>query len=805
MNLKIKKKFVIVLVIMLLVGFCAYYYYGWSEKKKSVENQVQSLLQDTVFYGVLDSLSKKQSDITSTQIQNIVETQINKDHPARIIGIIGRVVTPYNDSSNIGNASESKPTRSDTTQTMFYWASEFKPVIEKEILDSVMQRRLHFNGSDNLSPPLNDNNYINRVPPGESRAYDILMTDAKSFDDNLYLSLVFIKICLPHDNSNISGSCGKGKTLDWALVVCYPLQSQPAITTNLIFLVFIVIILLIINIRGRTVNKYFNKYFLIATSCMVFVFIGLLLPTLFPNLLPHFKFIVSLLRLLPDDAFFLLAGLSLFYHWDNIPLRLIIATIVLHLTMHIWEMKYVFPIFIDSADSIVFLPDRIWRLFPPQVFAFVALSSIGLGIFKNGKKMLESLQENLPSSGYVWLFLTFSCFFFIYGPVQLYYPFATEAVFFNLVLIAKILTFSGVILFINMYVVMKRVEGQHLVAEAIIDASPDPMIVFNDEGRIKFFSEAGLQPLNMEKENIPEFLTEVLYDHREWQYLCNLVKSYTKRDDFHLMFKSIDDKRIDYLASYVPIQKSELHLLSIRLLHQAMYEEKIGSIQSHSMKGKAKLILNYLDLFLKDKSLYGFRIEDEDPRIIGMKKQLGEMRDYMDAIDKIKGEYSGSREEIHNVAYLTNVFQRIKISEKNAYYNSINITYPDASSYKDVYVRHDEDILYEDIKELLTNSNTKFIPSATKGEVNISCTLLDDGSNKVEIMLEDNGDPIDENNAKYKKFLVSSPSFFTRRKRGLESIKSNMNLFGGEIICSNEKHNDKLITTFKLILWKVVV
>jgi hypothetical protein len=587
-------------------------------------------MQDPELYKILDMLATKHSYPSQNEdnkgainydpnsatkvVQDAKEAlskKLMKTGSAHIIGIFGWEMRRRQDSSKKGNEARLILSKQDTIADIAYWNGSFRQTDSVIIRDSVLSYK----------KSLTDSDYVNRIPPVKTHAHSILMTDVRNLDDNLYLSTVNLKIEI-RDTNFYKFKFGPGLwILDISTIVYYPLKTQPAIVTNLIVLVIIFILLCITFVRRLTINEHFHKYFRIAVSFMIIVFVGFLLPSIIPGVFPETRFIANALRLLPDNAMFFIAALCLLFDWKETRIKWIIGLVFVHVLTNSWELRYTLPILFRS-DSMAFVPDRMWRELPPQVFGGISLILVGIGIYWRGKKILELVEGSNPSGMYVWLVSVFSSLFVVYGLLQPFFSFLSDKIFFVIVLLAKGFAFFSIILFSNMYVVLGRFRQQHVEAETIINASPFAMIVFDSDGKIERISQTAFQQFDRGNGKAKN-MKDMLADDVEWDFLHRVTETKSQKKNLLLDFKGTEGKKLDCLVSYVPIEGNTMHLITIRPLDKAVLDEIADSIQSHSTKGKVVAALNFLDQLLKPiKEVYGFKEIEEDERFIKMKQLL---------------------------------------------------------------------------------------------------------------------------------------------------------------------------------------
>ncbi|MBI5215190.1 MAG: sensor histidine kinase [Ignavibacteriae bacterium] len=790
-------KFLTIFFVILLIGSITYYFLEQSENILSVDEQLVPQLQNPLLYKRLDSLGIKYTspdhnenekvginDLTTSSEEMINRNEVSgleeliNGYPAHIIGVLGWEMK----TSILGDSIQGYIVKVEPTASIVFWSNNFRPINFRSVRDSVITR--------------DDHEYVRRATPDNAHAHSILMTRTQNFDENTYLYMVRIRAEITDTTyyhfKNVDGQ----SRFECVLIVYYSLKTQPHFIANLIVLVIIFIVLLLVYSKGWIVNKKFHKYFLGAVLVMIIVFTGFLLPNIIQRPIPEMRFIVNVLRLLPDNALFFIAGLYLLTGKAKIKTKWFVLLVMIHVLTYGWEMKYTIPI-LFKYESMLFVPDQVLRELPPQIFGGIAFVIIGIGIIKRIKDRLETLKIINPPEMYIWISVVIASVFIIYGILQVFYPIIENRVFFTIALIAKAVSFSGILLFSNMYLVLGKLNQQSLFADTIIDASPQAMIVFRDSGMIERVSKTTNMLLKI-TDGQTGHMKDILADDAELKYLLQLTTTKLEKEGFLLNFKDAEGKKLDCLVSYVPIKENNCHMITFRLLDRAVLDEVADSIHSHSIKGKAIAALNFLDQLLKPiKEVYGFKEIENDEKFIKMKQHLN----YIVNSLKDKESFYKDRHGRANITTLNKVIERIKEAEKCGEFDNIYITYDPLFLNGTIYVRHDEEILYQDIKELLSNSDYKFKQKGERGDVKISCFSPND-SELVKIVIQDSGDPIQEDSDKFKKFRNSLPSFLHTPRRGLESTKSSMNMFGGDLTAVNMEMNGTKIPTFTLILWK---
>ena len=680
--------------------------------------------------------------------------------------------------------------------TIEYWNRSYLPMDKKKI-----KSKIHF--SDQWE-------FQRRINPESTKVHSILMTNPQLIDENLYS--VNLQVSVDQSLGQSKNSIGIA-SYRFVMVVYYPLATLPSLMTN-VFVLWIAFVVFLFSYKLKwRLSREFHIYFLWGMGIMTVVYSSLALPGCFQyfgGYFPEGKQIANLIRIAPDNAFFLMAGLFLIRGPKNGDKRLLGILIILHILVNSPELVFSALILL-RRDSMFFVPYQFLREFPPQIYGCISFIVVGVGIYRRGTNILDSLTP-VPSGMYTWFKDFLASVFLTYGILQPFYLFRNQVIFFDIALILKFLAFFGVVLFTNMELVLDRFkasiedqkmkqslaedqakakERQQLIAETVLKESPVSIIVFDDEHRIVALSEITVHQLDFQTAR-PGNLVGIVYDGFEWDLLSRLGKAREKQLRFLLDLKNKKNERRHYIANYTPVGTGPLHLLVAFPLSEAELKEFAQGISGHLLRADVQLIENHFDAlieFVRDNWNEKFR---EHPKAKNVQEAITIVNDSLSKKNPGDKTRFGESKSFN----VCQVLHEIGSLEKQPRFRNINLKLRNHLSPSEIYVRHDKSLLMKNIEELLTNAYKKF--DQNTGTVEIT---FEESPDHIKITFQDSGTPIpDEILAK-----LSSPSpYVLQPDNGLDSIKWNMNLFGGDLLARNEDTADFYKKpTFQLIIRKI--
>lgn len=659
--------------------------------------------------------------------------------------------------------------------------------------------------------------YIYAIPqPKDSKGKMLLSAAHPEGEADLHVFNLLLELPATSDSSSATDS------VRCSLFVYYPMENIPGYGANFIFACIVLVILFALFRGSQCVQQKYFRYFRLAMMFLTGIYLCFLLPGILQSF--HISWLAArsvsnlLLFLLPDNAAFLLAGLFMFIGEEKrVGKWWIIAAFAVHYLTVAPELFQNVQILYGSG-SFFFPPFKLLRELPPQMYALVVLCVIGMGVYRRGMARAKSLKQG-HSPIFEYFTVTLSVVFVLYGLCQPLYSIRGEIVFFEIVLGAKFLAFSGIILFlylvdIALFTYLERVDETleaetkqirkkyQSISESTIKIWPEPIVVFDNQGEILFLSDSAKEQLGLE--TTPKSLKEILADEKEWDFVSHLISSGSTCEGFLLCLKDAQGERVSYVASFMPgekITENEMwYFLILNPFDEFVFETFVRSIHTHSLKGDVITVRNWMNQILSRlKEDYGVDAEElkRDPKVTKLQNLLSSL------IDRLKAKEPGKEEtkrffQQPNVTDLKEIFEELSVIQDKGHFDCIKIALPELSH--PILVRAKEEIAKEIFKELLRNASQKFTRKEP-GEVTIT---KEESKHQVRILVQDSGKPIPTE--ALEKLADLSLATFQYGRKGIPYIKSNMILFGGDLNWENRSMDrdgkKTFVPTLIVTFWK---
>lgn len=573
-----------------------------------------------------------------------------------------------------------------------------------------------------------------------------------------------------------------------------PMLGLGGYLANFIY-VFCIFLILILFYRHRWVAKqrYF-KTFRAGVATISVTYLLFLIPLIVARLLSidlalRTELVTRVISyLLPDVPLFVLTGLYLLQKQDRrLPVRVWLPFLLLHWALNFPDARHHW-LQISGTLSVLDTQSRFLREFWPQLYATISLLLVGSGLYVAGRRLIVLGKDTPPSLNNIVAFIFM--IFMAWGGYQVMYFFRTDLAFFQMVFALKVIAISGFLLFTylqslivghrnQMAAVEEKAMNREKMLQGIGERSPDLIFCLDNKQKVDWSSENAAALLAIKGTNVA--FAQLVYNKRDYDWLLeSLIKPGIHCDDFEFTFRNKDGHRLICQASFVPGLRGtdpSHDLLIARPIELVFFYGLEREFDFHSLKNivtNVEKLLSQLIYYLKD--LLGVRLPKDDPRVVGIKRNLNILRNNL----AVPEDPALTQANVSDLAATLDAIS--KQHSDTPRWSRLSISFPALQS--PCLIRAKPKILREMIEELLDNANRKF-DEDQKGTTSIQVNSQE--PNKIQIRVQDSGKEFEEEELHFFKRRHKPKFPFTRI--GLPAIDFYMRFFGGGLALRNESVN----------------